>query len=128
MKNSEKMYFIKCNKLKTKKIMETYTIEKLNIGDKKSGETKGKKWSYFPVGIQINGTWHNQIIFDEKLLENFKVGNKMELILFEEEYKEKVYKKFKLPSETDKLISRIERLESGLAKLYNNDNIKKLLK
>lgn len=108
--------------------METYTIEKLNIGDKKSGETKGRKWSYFPVGIQINGVWHNQMIFDEKLLEDFKVGIKMELILFEEEYNEKTYKKFKLPSEIDKLISRIERIESGLAKLYNNEKIKQLIK
>ena len=104
-----------------------YTIEKVNIGEKKTGKTGSREWSLTPVGLLIGGKWYNSAIFDEKLLEGFKVGLKVNLILYEEEYKGKMYDKFKIPSESDAIKSRLERVEKGLAALYNNPKIKQLI-
>lgn len=104
-----------------------YLLEKVDFKDKKSGETKGNAWSFIPVGIRISGKWYNGAIFDEKLLETLKEGKKVELVLYQEEYKEKMYDKFKFPTESDKQNSRIERLERGLKKLYDSPKIKELL-
>jgi hypothetical protein len=104
-----------------------YTLEKVNIKDKVTGETKGRKWSLTPVGLLISGKWYNSAVFEEKQLEGLKVGLKADLILYEEEYKGKMYDKFKFPTESDEIKSRIERLEKALATLYNNPKIKELL-
>ena len=104
-----------------------YLLEKVDFKDKKSGETKGKAWSFIPVGIRINGKWYNGAIFDEKLLETLKEGQKVDLVLYQEEYKEKMYDKFKFPTESDKQNSRIERLEKGLKTLYDSPKIAELI-
>ena len=104
-----------------------YLLEKVDFKYKKSGETKGKAWSFTPVGIRINGKWYSGAIFEDKALELLKEGQKVDLFLYEEEYKEKMYDKFRFPKETDKQNSRIERLEIGLKKLYDNPKIKELL-
>lgn len=104
-----------------------YTIEKVNIGDKKQGETKGRAWSLTPVGLQINGKWYNSAIFDNSVLETLKVGCKVDLILYEEEYKGKMYDKFKFPTENDTIKTRLDRVEKALATLFNNPKIKELI-
>ena len=104
-----------------------YLLEKVDFKDKKSGETKGKAWSFIPVGIRINGKWYNGAIFDETMLGTLIEGQKVELVLYQEEYKEKMYDKFKFPTESDKQNSRIERLEKGLKALYDSPKIKELL-
>lgn len=107
--------------------MENYIIEKINIGEKKSGETKGKKWSFTPVGVRINGKWYNQSFFKEEDVDTLKEGQKVDLVLYQEEYKGKMYDKFKFPTEVDKQNSRIERLEKGLKALYDSPKIAELI-
>ena len=108
--------------------METYTLETVNIKDEKT-DKRGKK--YHSVGIRISGQWHNNIVYNKDDLLLLKDGAKIELTLFKEEgtgdYAGKSFNKFKLPSETDKLKSRIERLEKAVAKLFNAPKIKELL-
>ena len=104
-----------------------YLLEKVDFKDKKSGETKGKAWSFIPVGIRINGKWYNGAIFDETMLGTLIEGQKVELVLYQEEYKEKMYVKFRFSKEVDKQNSRIERLEKGLKALYDSPKIKALL-
>ena len=104
-----------------------YLLEKVDFKDKKSGETKGKAWSFIPVGIRINGKWYNGVIFDEKVLETLKEGQKVDLFLFQDEYKGNMYDKFRFATEVDKQTSRIDRLEKGLKKLYDSPKIKALL-
>lgn len=104
-----------------------YTIEKVDIKEKKSGEKNGRKWSFIPVGIRTGGKWYSGAINDDRLLQELKEGSKVDLILYEEEFKGTMYGKFKFPTETDKLKTRIDRVEKGLATLYNNPKIKELL-
>ena len=108
--------------------MEAYTLETVNIKDEKT-DKRGKK--YHSVGVRIAGGWFNNIIYNKDDLLLLKEGAKLELTLFKEEgtgdYAGKIFNKFKLPSEADKLKSRLERVEKGLATLYNNPKIKQLI-
>ena len=93
--------------------MKKYLIEKVNIGDSKEGETNNRKWKVTQVGIKIAGEWHNAGLFKEQevdLVKNHE-GKELALELFQEEYKGKMYNKFKVPSRLDLLEQRIIQLE-----------------
>ena len=108
-----------------------YLLEKVDFKDKKSGEKNGKRWSFTPVGIRISGKWHNGIINDDSILETLKEGCKIDLILYEEEGKDKyagkTFSKFKFPSENDRVKSRLDRVEQALKKIYDSPKIVELL-
>lgn len=105
-----------------------YTLETVNIKDEKT-DKRGKK--YHSVGIRIAGEWHNNIIYNKDDLLLLKEGTKLELTLFKEEgtgdYVGKTFNKFKLPSETDKIKSRLDRVEQALKKIYDSPKIVELL-
>lgn len=118
--------------------MAEYTIEKVDIKPKKSGEKNNKKWSFTPVGVRIAGEWHSGAINDDKDLETLKEGNKVDLILYTNDGG---YKSFKLPKAADKqterldeaakviqdMANRLDELEKKLDKLYNSPKIKEML-
>jgi hypothetical protein len=69
-------------------------VKEFTFKDKKTGEpTKG--WN---VGLKIEeDQWINGAVFIHGLVETFQKGKKMEVDMYTEEYKGKVYKKFRLP-------------------------------
>lgn len=108
--------------------MKKYTLEKVAIKDEKN-DRRGKPFNY--VGICIEGTWHNSTIYNKDDLALLKQGASIDVILFTEQgagdYAGKTFNKFKFPTETDKLKIRVDHLEQGLKKLYDNINIKAFL-
>ena len=93
--------------------MKKYFIEKVNIGASKEGETNGRKWSVTQVGIKIGGEWHNAGLFKETDIDLVKEheGKELAIELYQEEYKDKMYNKFRIPSRLDLLEERIKELE-----------------
>ena len=94
--------------------MKKYLIEKVSIGTSKEGETGGRKWKVTNVGIKIAGEWHNAGLFKEQDIDTVKIheGKELAVTLYQEEYKDKMYNKFKVPSKLDLLEQRIEELEA----------------
>ena len=89
-------------------------IEQTNIGDIKTGEKNGRKWTLTPCGLKINGTWHNASFFNDKDIDRFKTiqtGDDIDLILYKETYNEKEYNKFKFIEPLDLLERRVDKLE-----------------
>jgi hypothetical protein len=92
-----------------------YLIEQINIGEAKSGEKNGKKYTYNRVGIKIKGAWYNASLFNQDVDKiRGKEGSEVDLTLYKEEYNGKMYDKFKFPTVMDKIddiLARIEKLE-----------------
>jgi len=103
------------------------TIEEVKTNEKKSGTKNGKPWSFTPVSIRIEGKWYSQNIFKDQELESLKEGLEVDLIFYDEKYNGNIYHKFKFATETDRLKIRVDHLEQGLKKLYDNVNIKAFL-
>lgn len=100
--------------------METLKIDKLNIGETKSGNTKGKDWTLYPVSIQSNGKWYNGAVFNKEDLEHIQdvgEGGSIDVIIYQEEYKGKTYNKFKLPKKSDITEHTIKQLEQRVKEL-----------
>jgi len=108
--------------------METYLIEQVKIKESKP-DKRGKE--YNGVGIFIKGVWYNSTIYNKQDLALLKQGASLNLILYTEQgtgdYAGRTFSKFKFPTETDKLKIRVDHLEQGLKKLYDNINIKAFL-
>ena len=93
--------------------MKKYLIEQVSTGTSKEGEKNGRKWKVTNMGVKIAGVWHNSGIFNDLDIKrlNESEGKEIFLELFEEEYQEKMYKKFKMPSGFQILEMRIDALE-----------------
>lgn len=64
-------------------------IQQVKIGDPKHGETKGKKWTLWPVGIKIKEKWINGSFFnpdDVERLKKIESGQSILLNFFKESY------------------------------------------
>ena len=64
-------------------------IQKISIKEPKHGETKGKKWTMWPVGIQVNGKWINGTFFNQEDVERLKsieAGQKQLFKFYKESY------------------------------------------
>jgi hypothetical protein len=70
---------------------------------------------YTATGIKVDGTWYNG--FGNKETLKWEPGMSVEVDLFEEEYQEKMYKKFKVLQPIDILTSRMDALELALKTL-----------
>ena len=94
--------------------MKKLLIEKVSIGQVKEGETNGRKWKVTQVGIKIAGEWHNAGLFKEYEIDLVKEheGKELAVELFQEEYNDKMYNKFKVPSKLDLLEQRVKELEA----------------
>ena len=99
--------------------MKKLLIEKVSIGQVKEGETNGRKWKVTQVGIKIAGEWHNAGLFKEYEIDLVKEheGKELAVELFQEEYKDKMYNKFKVPSKLDLLEQRVKELEEIVSKI-----------
>ena len=67
-------------------------IQKTSIKDPRHGETKGKAWTMYPVGIQVREGWYNGAFFNIDDLEEFKkieAGQKRLVLFFKKSYKGK---------------------------------------
>ena len=93
--------------------MKKHLIEKINIGASKEGTTNNRNWKVTQVGIKIAGEWHNAGLFKETDIDLVKEheGKELAIELYQEEYKDKMYNKFKIPSRLDLLEERIKELE-----------------
>lgn len=97
-----------------------YFLDKVNIGEQLTAKN-GKP--YWKVGIQIKGVWYNNILFGD--LDKLQEGAECDLILFEEDYNGKMYKKFKFPGKMDALEGRIKNLEIFAKLILERDTILK---
>lgn len=97
-------------------------LTKVNVGDARRGVTQGtgKEWTAYPVGIEVDGVWHNGFIFDKSFVDELAAhqGKEMVLDFFEDEYNNQLQKKFQKPNAEDtttllfnELRARIEVLE-----------------
>ena len=93
--------------------MKKLLIEKVSIGETKEGTTNNRNWKVTQVGIKIGGEWHNAGLFKETDIDLVKEheGKELAIELYQEEYKDKMYNKFKIPSRLDLLEERIKELE-----------------
>lgn len=98
-----------------------YLIEQVNIGETKTWSKGGKSGTYTNVGLKIKGKWYNNGVFDEKFLETLKTseGAEIDLMLFQEEYKEKMYDKFKKSNDIDIIKAEINKLWIEIKELKN---------
>lgn len=117
---------------------QTITVEAVNVKDKKnftykSGNKKGQQGFLYPIGLNVGGKWINGTAFSEDEADIFRKlekGNKITLVLYEEEYNGKMYDKFKLPNDKDQLKAgleelkaRIEAIEQTIASLVSNNKL-----
>ena len=104
-------------------------LNKVNVDEARRGVTAstGKEWTAYPVGIEVDGMWHNGFLFDKDFVDDVAAHRGQEMILdfFEEEYQGDMKKKFQKPSQEDatamlydELISRIEALEAKVGINY----------
>lgn len=108
------------------------TVEAVNIKDRKeftykSGARKGQQGFLYPIGLNVGGKWINGTAFSDDEADVFRKlnkGDKISLVLFNEEYQGKTYEKFKLPNDKDRLEARLEELERKVAKLEQHLNAK----
>lgn len=104
---------------------QTITVEAVNVKDKKtftykSGNKKGQEGFLYPIGLNAGGKWINGTAFTEEEAEKFrglKKGDKITVVLYEEEYNGKMYDKFKLPGEREQFKAEVEALKSELEKI-----------
>ena len=99
--------------------MKKYLVEKVTIKDQVSGTTNGRNWTRWSCGVKIAGVWYNQSLFEEKIVNRLKEveGQEIPLVLYDEEYQGKIYKKFKIPGKLDMLTSRVDELEEKVKEL-----------
>ena len=99
--------------------MKKYLIEKVNVNDPVTGTTNGRNWTRWSCGVKIAGVWYNQSLFEEKIVNRLKEveGQEIPLVLYDEEYQGKIYKKFKIPGKLDILTSRMDELEDRLKEM-----------
>lgn len=103
----------------------TITVKAVNVKEKKvftykSGAKKGQSGFLYPIGLNIGGKWVNGTAFSEEeadIFRGLKDGDKLTVILFEEEYNGKMYEKFKLPGEREQVKAEIEALKSEITTL-----------
>ena len=104
-------------------MLKKVLLNKVNVDDARSGVTAstGKEWTAYPVGIEVDGMWHNGFLFDKDFVDEISAhrGQEMVLDFFEEEYQGEMKKKFQKPNAEDasamlydELRSRIEVLET----------------
>jgi len=94
--------------------LKTVTPEAVKVGETVSGNKNGRDWTLWPIGIKIKGQWYNGAVFDESSLERFKTDQEITL----EFYKDEQYGwKFKVPKDTDLLISQVKDLTERIEKL-----------
>lgn len=94
--------------------IQSLTIEEISFKEEKSGNSKGKQWTMYPVGIKAGDKWYNASFFkkeEKDFFESKKTGDKVDVLIFQEEYNGKMYDKFKMPTESQLLEIRVKKLE-----------------
>lgn len=88
-------------------------IDKVDVGEEQKAKN-GKPFN--KIGIQSGDTWYNNIFFDGKHVDLISKceGQELEVITYEEEWKDKWYQKFKLPTGLDNVEIRVATLEKRL--------------
>ncbi len=96
-------------------------ISRIDIKDPvpwSKGGNSGNRWN---VGIEIDGTWANTTVWDEKGLAQIKElqeGVPVSLVFFDEEYQGNFFKKFRFPTKNDLLEKRVSVLENIISDLH----------
>ena len=79
-------------------MLKRVLLNKVNIGEARKGVTAatGKEWTAYPVGIEVDGMWHNGFLFEKAFVDEVAAhrGKEMVLDMFEEEYQGQMQKKF----------------------------------
>ena len=104
---------------------QTITVEAVNVKDKKTftykkGNKQGQQGFLYPIGLNVGGKWINGTAFSEEEADIFRKlnkGDKLIVVLYEEEYQGKTYEKFKLPNDKDQLKAGVEELTARIEKL-----------
>ena len=98
-------------------------ITNKKVQDAKPWGNEERGGTLWPVGIEAGGEWHNSTLFSDKKLEEFRAIPQDEPILimfFQEEYQNKFYNKFRIPTESDFLRKEVDQL-----KIWKQDAIDK---
>ena len=102
--------------------MQEYTIKRVSTSDKKADGTplisRANK-PFLKVGIQVaeyGETWINGLWFDGPC--PWKEGDKVQLVIKDEEYNGKISKKFELPRKEDKQNKLNEQILNSLTSLH----------
>lgn len=103
----------------------TITVEAVNVKEKKTftykkGNKQGQQGFLYPIGLNVGGKWINGTAFSEEeadIYRNLKKGDKLNVVMYEEEYQGKMYEKFKLPNDKDQLKAGYEELKSEIETL-----------
>ena len=62
-------------------MIKSVKIEAVKHGETKTGNTKGKDWVLYPIGIKSNGNWSNGAVFNLEDKEKFQEGAELVLQL-----------------------------------------------
>jgi hypothetical protein len=105
--------------------LKTVRIDKVNISDPK--QTKNGK-TFYNAGIAVDDQWHNCMLWEVKDCDDLRAceGQEIAVVFYDEEYNEKIYKKFKLPSRLQIKVIEMEMRLSTLEERF--DKAAKLIK
>ncbi|KKN59960.1 hypothetical protein LCGC14_0537100 [marine sediment metagenome] len=95
-------------------ILKEVTLSKIDCKETKTAKNGNL---YCSVGIQIGmDKWYNGLMWGDSIevAKQWKPGDKVALAFFQEEYKGKMYSKFKLPTKTDLLNQRMTNMEAEI--------------
>ena len=99
---------------------EKKVIEKIKFGEEKTGTGKNNKpYSAIDLGLQIDGKWYNGRVFDVEYARSLQSNQEVEVELFEEEYKGKMYPKFKMKTPFKTKNEQLDRIENNIEKMFD---------
>lgn len=104
-------------------IVKSVVLDEIDCKETKTAKNGNP---YCSVGIKIGGKWYNGLMWGDAIehAKLWKSGDKIMLAFFQEEYKGKMYSKFKIPTKTDLLDSRMANMESEIKLIKENLNLK----
>lgn len=94
-------------------IVKSVVIDEIDCKETRTAKNNNQ---YCSVGIKIGGKWYNGLMWGDAIetASKWKSGDKMMLAFFQEEWKGKMMSKFKLPTKTDLLDSRMANMEAEI--------------
>ena len=94
-------------------MISTVTLDKVKIGETKTGHKNGKQWTLYPISICVNGKWSNGAVFSSDDCDKFTEGATLTLDFWKDD---QYGWKFKLPSNNDIIKQEIELIKQRLDK------------
>lgn len=104
-------------------IIKSVTLDEIDCKEIKTAKNNNQ---YCSVGIKVGGKWYNGLIWGDNIetASKWKLGDKIMLAFFQEEWKGKMMSKFKLPTKTDLIYHEIDAIKREIFLIKEHINLK----